>query len=209
MGLTLVNDRTVPIEDVPQRTAYNGWLVMRHSKKHDEREVPRQFKRSSMNASDIMITDVTTATPNATVQEVAEMLVTKRISGMPVVDESGKVLGMISEGDLLRRSPEGAWPKVWGPPPRRGWVRLLMDAASPDTEYATQPNRRAAEIMTYDIISAEPETSVSNIAILLVHHRIKRVPIVRNGKLVGLVSRANIIEALGVGQKQKETLLEK
>jgi CBS domain-containing protein len=63
--------------------------------------------------------------------------------------------------------------------------------------------------MTYDIISAEPETSVSNIAILLVHHRIKRVPIVRNGKLVGLVSRANIIEALGVGQKQKETLLEK
>jgi CBS domain-containing protein len=64
--------------------------------------------------------------------------------------------------------------------------------------------------MTYDIISAEPETSVSDIAILLVHHRTKRVPIVRNGKLVGLVSRANIIEALaGVDQKKKEALLEK
>jgi CBS domain-containing protein len=74
-----------------------------------------------------------------------------------------------------------------------------------ETEYVTQPDRRVAEIMTYDIISAEPETSVSDIAILLVHHRIKRVPIVKNGKLVGLVSRANIIEALaGVRRKEKD-----
>jgi CBS domain-containing protein len=129
---------------------------------------------------------------------------------MPVVDESGKVVGMISEGDLLRRSPEGAWPKVWGPPPHRGWMRLLMDVDGPDTEYVTQPNRRVAEIMTYDIISAEPDTPVSDIAILLVHHRIKRVPIVRNGKLVGLVSRAHIIEALaGVHQNEKETVHER
>jgi CBS domain-containing protein len=69
-------------------------------------------REGSMNASDIMTTDVTTAKPNTRVQEVAEVLVTKRISGMPVVDESSKVVGMISEGDLLRRSPEGAWPKV-------------------------------------------------------------------------------------------------
>jgi CBS domain-containing protein len=67
-----------------------------------------------MNASDVMITDVTTVRPSTKVQEVAEILVTKRISGVPVVDDSGKVVGMISEGDLLRRSAEGAWPKVWG-----------------------------------------------------------------------------------------------
>ena len=133
-----------------------------------------------MNAADVMITDVTTVKPNTKVQEVAEILVTKRISGMPVVDDSGKVVGMISEGDLLRRSAEGAWPKVWGPPPRRGWVRRLMDEDGPDTEYVTQPDHRVAEIMTFDVISAEPETSVSDIATLLVHHRIKRVPIVRN-----------------------------
>ena len=158
-----------------------------------------------MNASDVMITDVTTVKPNTKVQEVAEILVTKRISGMPVVDDSGKVVGMISEGDLLRRSAEGAWPRAWGSPPRRGWVRLLMDGDNLDTEYVTQPDRRVADIMTYDIISAEPETSVSDIATLLVHHRIKRVPIIRNGKLVGLVSRANLIEALaGVRQKDKD-----
>jgi CBS domain-containing protein len=76
-----------------------------------------------------------------------------------------------------------------------------------DTEYLTQPHRRVAEIMSYDIISAEPETSVSDIAILLVRHQIKRVPIVRNGKLVGLVSRANIIEALaGVRRHEKDVL---
>lgn len=162
-----------------------------------------------MNASDVMITNVTTVKPSTKVQEVAEILVTKRISGMPVVDDSGKVVGMISEGDLLRRSAEGAWPKAWGPPPRWGWVRLLMDGDDLDTEYVTQPDRRVAEIMTYDIISAEPETSVSDIAALLVHHRIKRVPIVRNGKLVGLVSRANIIEALaGVRRKEKDVVPE-
>ncbi len=162
-----------------------------------------------MNASDVMITDVTTVRPSTKVQEVAEIFVTKRISGMPVVDDSGKVVGMISEGDLLRRSAEGSWPKVWGPPPRRGWVRLLIDADDLDTEYVTQPDRRVAEIMTHDIVSAQPETSVSDIATLLVHHRIKRVPIVRNGKLVGLVSRANIVEALaGVRRKEKDVLPE-
>jgi CBS domain-containing protein len=179
-------------------------------RKNGDPQVPRQFKRGlSMNASDVMITDVTTVRPSTKVQEAAEILVTKRISGMPVVDDSGKLVGMISEGDLIRRSAEGAWPKVWGPPPRRGWVRLLIDGDDLDTEYVTQPDRRVAEIMTYDIVSARPETSVSDIATLLVHHRIKRVPIVRNGKLVGLVSRANIIEALaGVRRKEKDVLPE-
>jgi CBS domain-containing protein len=156
-----------------------------------------------MNASDVMIRDVITVKPNAKVQEVAEILVTKRISGMPVIDDSGKVVGMISEGDLLRRSADGAWPNVWGPPPRRGWVRLLMEGDDLSTEYVNQPDRRVADVMTYEIISANPETSVSEIASLLMHHRIKRVPIMRNGKLVGLVSRGNLIEALArVHQKE-------
>lgn len=156
-----------------------------------------------MNASDVMITDITRVKPNTKVQEAAEVLITKRISGMPVVDDAGKVVDMISEGDLLRRSAEGAWPKVWGPPPRRGWVRLLINGDDLETEYVTQPDRRVAEIMTDDVISAEPETLASDIAILLVRHRIKRVPIVRNGKLVGLVSRPNIIEALAGVRRQE------
>ena len=112
---------------------------------------------------------------------------------------SGQLVGIISEGDLLRRTPEGAWPKAWGPPPRRGWAKWLMDgtdAEATDAEYVTQPNHDVAEIMTREIISAEPETPVSDIAALVVHHRIKRVPIVHDGKVVGLVSRANLVQAL-------------
>jgi CBS domain-containing protein len=152
-----------------------------------------------MNASDVMVSHVITVKPNAPLQEVARILLTNRISGAPVVDDSGKLVGIISEGDLLRRTAEGAWPKSWGPPPRRGWAKWLMDgmdAEASDAEYVTQPNRDVAEIMTREIILAQPETPVSDIATLVVHHRIKRVPIVQNGKIVGLVSRANLIQAL-------------
>jgi CBS domain-containing protein len=129
------------------------------------------------------------------VQEVAELLLVNHISGMPVVDQSGKLVGMISEGDLLRRADEGVWPQAWGPPPRRGWMTLLMGRAVVDTEHVQRRDRKVADIMTHEIISAKPETSISDIAALLVHHRIKRVPIVQDGEVVGIVSRANLIQA--------------
>jgi CBS domain-containing protein len=148
-----------------------------------------------MNASGVMTTKVITAKSDQTMQEVAELLLVNHISGMPVVDQSGKLVGMISEGDLLRRADEGVWPKAWGPPPRRGWMTLLMDGAVIDTEHVQQRDRKVADIMTREIISAKPETSISDIAALLVRHRIKRVPIVQNGEVVGIVSRANLIRA--------------
>jgi CBS domain-containing protein len=148
-----------------------------------------------MNASDVMTTKVITARSDQTMQEVAELLLLKHISGMPVVDQSGKLVGMISEGDLLRRADEGVWPKAWGPPPRRGWITLLMDGAVLGTEHVQQRDRKVADIMTREIISAKPDTPISDIAALLVHHRIKRVPIVLDGEIVGIVSRANLIQA--------------
>jgi CBS domain-containing protein len=149
----------------------------------------------SMNASGVMTTKVITAKSEQTMQEVAELLLVNHISGMPVVDQSGKLVGMISEGDLLRRADEGVWPQAWGPPPRRGWMTLLMDGAAVDTEHVQRRDRKVADIMTREIISAKPETSISDIAALLVHHRIKRVPIVQDGEVVGIVSRANLIQA--------------
>jgi CBS domain-containing protein len=148
-----------------------------------------------MNACDVMTTNVITVKPNQTMQELAEVLLVNRISGVPVVDDSGKLVGIISEGDLLRRADEGVWPKAWGPPPRRGWIKLLMDGEVLDTEFVTQRGRKVADIMTREIISAKPETSVSDIAALLVRHRVKRLPIVQDGKIVGIVSRANLIQA--------------
>jgi CBS domain-containing protein len=153
-------------------------------------------KGVSMIASDIMTTIVITVKPNATVQEAAQLLLKKGISGLPVVDDSGRLLGIISEGDLLRRTHEGTWPKAWGPPPRRGWAKLLMDGAVSDTEYITQRGRNVVDIMTREVIQAAPETSVSDIATLMVHHRIKRVLIVQNGEVLGIVSRQDIVQAL-------------
>jgi CBS domain-containing protein len=149
-----------------------------------------------MKASDVMTIAVITVKPDATVQEAAKILLTNSISGVPVVDDSTTLVGIISEGDLLRGAHEGAWPKAWGPPPRRGWAKLLMDEEVSDSEYITQRGRKVADIMTREVLLAEPETSVSDIAALMVHHRIKRVPIVRNGKVVGIVSRQNIVQAL-------------
>jgi CBS domain-containing protein len=160
----------------------------------------------SMIASDVMTTTVITVKPNATVQEAAQILLTKGISGLPVVDDSGELLGIISEGDLLRRAHEGAWPKAWGATPRWGWAKLLMDGEVSDTEYITQRGCKVVDIMTREVVQAEPETSVSDIATLMVHHRIKRVLIVQHGKVVGIVSRQNIVQALAELPKKARAL---
>ena len=126
-----------------------------------------------MNVSDVMVSAVITVKPDATVQEAGQLMLANRVSGLPVVDDSAKLVGLISEGDLLRRAAEETWPKAWGPPPRRGWAKLLMGPEERDTEYVTQQDRKVGDIMTRDVVSAAPETSISEIAALLVHHRIK------------------------------------
>jgi CBS domain-containing protein len=156
-----------------------------------------------MNASDVMVRAVITVKPDATVQEAAQLMLANRVSGLPVVDNSADLVGLISEGDLLRRAPEGTWPKAWGPPPRRGWAKLLMGPEEVDTEYVTQSGRKVGDIMTREVVSAAPETSISDIAALMVHHRIKRLPIIQEGRVVGIVSRANIVEALAGSSMEK------
>ena len=143
-----------------------------------------------MNASDIMVTDVITTTRDGDVQDVAKLLLANRISAVPVVDAAGKLVGMVSEGDLLRRGEAGTGHE------RAWWLRLLMDRDILAAEYLKEHSRKIADVMTRDVVVAHPETSVADIATLLERHRIKRVPIVRDGKLVGVVSRANLIQAL-------------
>jgi CBS domain-containing protein len=143
-----------------------------------------------MKASDVMVTDVITAKPSSNVQDVAELLLANRISAVPVVDDTGKLVGMVSEGDLLRRSEADTGHE------RSWWLKLLMGREILAAEYLREHSRRVADVMTHGVIVAEPDTPVADIGTLLEHHRIKRVPIVRNGKIVGIVSRANLIQAL-------------
>ena len=159
-----------------------------------------------MNASDVMASAVITVKPDATVQEAAQLMLANRVSGLPVVDDSANLVGIVSEGDLLRRAPEGTWPKAWGPPPRRGWAKLLMAPEELDAEYVTAHGRQVRDIMTRDVISAVPEASITDVATLMVHHRIKRVPIIENGRVLGIVSRANVVEALAGSGMQRRSI---
>ncbi len=149
-----------------------------------------------MKASDIMVTDVITVKPDSKVQDVAEILLTNRISAVPVVDDAGKILGIVSEGDLLRRGEAGTeHERAW-------WLRLLMGREILAAEYVKEYSRKVSDVMTRGIFSAQPDTSVADIATLLERHRIKRVPIVKDGKIVGIVSRANLIQALAAQRKK-------
>ena len=145
-----------------------------------------------MNASDVMSIDVITVAPTASVQEVAALLLKHRISALPVVDEHGAVVGIISEGDLVRRAELDTEHR------RSWWLDILANKTNEAlaTEYVKSHSRRVENIMTRGVITASPDTPLRDIAALLEKRHIKRVPIVANGRLAGIVSRANLVQAL-------------
>lgn len=143
-----------------------------------------------MKASDIMTTDVITVAADSSVRDAAETLLKNRIGGAPVVDAKGNLVGVVSEGDLFRRAETGTEHE------RSWWLKLLMGHEQLATEYVKEHSRKIADVMSHKVITASPDTRASEIAEMLESSRIKRVPIVKNGKLVGIVSRANLLHAL-------------
>ena len=120
-----------------------------------------------MIARDIMTRDVYTISPQASVQEIAQLLSQKRISGVPVLDKDGKIIGIVTEADIISKVH------------REGLC--------------------VADIMSAELIAVDEETPVGEIAMLLTERKIKRVPVMRNGKLVGIVCRADIVQAVAQG----------
>lgn len=143
-----------------------------------------------MQASNIMTTNVLTVTPQTSVYDAASLLVEHHISGLPVVDD-GLVVGMLSEGDLLRRIETGT-----GTPPRSWLAEFLCSTRELAGEYLKEHAVKVGDLMTSNVISVRATTSLSDIAELLERHRIKRVPVLENGRLVGIVSRSNLVRAL-------------
>jgi CBS domain-containing protein len=142
-----------------------------------------------MIAADVMTTNVIAVRDDATVKEVAELLATAGISAVPVVDSQGSLAGIISEGDLIR----SAW--IETEPRRAGLLGIL---AAPDVfqaEFVKTHAVKVADVMTRDVITATEETSLRDIAARLESSGIKRVPILRQGAIVGIVSRANLLRA--------------
>lgn len=143
-----------------------------------------------MNAADIMVHQVITIKPDATIREVAALLIAKHISAVPVTDADGKLLGIISEGDLLRRAETGTERR------RPWWLTWLVSNETLTTEFIKSHSRKVSDVMTRNVIVARPDTPLHEIATILEHNRIKRVPIVQGDKIVGLVSRANLVQTL-------------
>jgi CBS domain-containing protein len=142
-----------------------------------------------MKAADVMVTDVITVRPEMTVQEVAEILLDNRISAVPVVDADGHLIGIVSEGDLIRRAEIGTDKR------RSWWLNLLTLPEIRASEFVKSHARKVADVMTQRVITATEDASLGEIATLLEKHGIKRVPIVRGDRVVGLVSRANLLQA--------------
>src|SRR5262245_49624495 len=143
-----------------------------------------------LTATDVMTTDVITVPPDATVRDIAALLRSKRISGVPVVDAAGQILGIVTEGDLILREA------IAGEPHRSWWLSLFDEPHVVARDYAKTHGRTAKDVMTTPVISVAPATTLPEIAKTLERHRIKRVPVVKDNKLVGIVSRSNLLQAL-------------
>jgi CBS domain-containing protein len=153
-------------------------------------EIVGNRKDRAMKSADVMVTNVITVGPDASVQDVARILLSARISGVPVVGADGKLLGIVSEGDLMHRVEAGTGRK------RPWWLAILTGREVLASEFVREHSRKVADVMTRQVVTATPDTSLSTIANLLEKNAIKRVPIVENGKVVGIVSRANLLQAL-------------
>ena len=154
-----------------------------------------------MLAMDVMTTNVITVGPDTPVQEVAKILSERSISGVPVVDVENRLVGIVSEGDLLHRVETGTERRAQRR--RRSW---WLDTIGSDEElardYVKSHGRTAKDVMTREVVTASDTTELAEIANLLETKRIKRVPVVRDGKLVGIVSRANLVRALAAVGRQ-------
>jgi CBS domain-containing protein len=142
---------------------------------------------------DVMTPDVITVDPDTSVQALAKLLSERAISGAPVVDASGRMVGIVSEGDLLHRTELGTATRRDAR--RSWWLDHFADGAARD--YVKSHGRTVKDIMTRDVAAVSEETGLADIATLLETRRIKRVPVVRDGKVVGIVSRSNLVRALG------------
>jgi len=146
-----------------------------------------------LDASSIMTRNVVTARPTDTVAQVARLLSDNAISAVPICDDAGTVLGIASEGDLMR-------PFIDANVKRRAWWLTLLadgtDLAPEFLEYVRLDRHQVGDLMTTQVITAPETAAVTQLAEQMVRHRIKRVPIVRDGKLIGIVSRADVIRAI-------------
>lgn len=152
-----------------------------------------------MKAQDVMVSPAITVKSRSSVKDVAKLLLEHRISAVPVVDDDGRLVGIVSEGDLLHRTEAGTERH------RSWWLQILAGDETLASEFVKSHGRRVGDVMTRDVITARPDTPLQDIATRLEKNLIKRVPIVdQKGHLLGIVSRANLIQAVASGRDEED-----
>jgi len=143
-----------------------------------------------MCAHQIMTRPVITVSPETTIVEAANTMLQKHVSGLPVVDAAGKLVGIISEGDFIRRSEIGTQRR------RDRFLRFILGSGKSATDFVHEHGRKVAEIMTTSPLTITEDTALEEIVELMEKNNVKRPPVMRGEKIVGVVSRANLLQAV-------------
>jgi CBS domain-containing protein len=170
-------------------------------KEHAMTAAPSIRPRPELTAADIMVTEVITVSPDTPLPEAARILLERRISGLPVLDGTALV-GVISESDLMRRIEIGTERR------RSWWLELMTSPELKARDFVRSHATKVADLMSRDVIAVGENTPLREIASLLERHGIKRVPVMRDGRLVGLVSRSNLLQAFATAaaERRQDTL---
>src|SRR5262245_24131340 len=150
-----------------------------------------------MKAEDIMTREVGTVRPESSVREIAALMMEKNISGVTVVSDDGAIVGIVSEGDLLHRAEVGTERK------HKWWFQFFADSDAAAREYAKAHGLSARDVMSRYVISVRDDAELRDVADILDSHRIKRVPVLQAGRLVGIITRSDLVRALRRVQSSK------
>ncbi len=143
-----------------------------------------------MRAHQIMTRDVITVLPDTPILDAANKMLENHVSGLPVVDSSGQLVGIVSESDFLRRAEIGTQHR------RARWLQYLLSPGRVAGDFVQERGRKVDDVMTRDPVTADEETPLDDLVALMEKNGIKRLPILRDGKLVGIVTRANLLRAV-------------
>ncbi|WP_018181881.1 CBS domain-containing protein [Kaistia granuli] len=138
----------------------------------------------------IMSSPVISVQPTMSIQDAARLMLARGVSGLPVVSENGSLVGMVSEGDFLRRPELGTEPK------RSWWLEWLSTEGSAADDYVHVHGRKVGEVMSRDVVTTRKNAALDEAVGLMVRHHVKRLPVLENGKLVGIVARSDLLRAM-------------
>jgi CBS domain-containing protein len=145
----------------------------------------------TMRARDIMTTSVVTVSPETDIAEAVKLMLERQISGVPVIDDSGRLIGILTEGDLMRRAELDTGRQSW-------WINPISSPEQEAKAYVKAHGLKVKDVMTKEVVTINEQEPLDRIAMVFEERGIKRTPVLRSGKVVGIVSRANLLRSLAV-----------